>query len=194
MFSRNRWMFCLVALILGHATAARASLVTYTISGTGTFDVGATIYFNAPFVFTATADTDNIIGGNLVHVDSLTLDYPNGPTATFEGEWDIEMEKPSGFFRIVDLERSIIVIGITSPALSSYGLDTPIGPIDGLATRSGNLFRTDQGGFGFRSSSSEASFQASLSAVPEPSTLALGFVGLVAGIARLRRREARLVA
>lgn len=180
-----RWTACLAALMVGNA--AEAAMITYTITGRGTFDLGGTSYTDQGFVFSGVSDTAGIgtvgltfgpTGGAAADVQVPIIFFVRGVADYSFSQWS-----PMGFST---------VIGVTGSPLNWYVTSHAIGPVSVSAYFDDTAFPTTAGDLRLRSIDGDVTFQAVLAgaAVPEPSALVLGLMGLATCATLLRRRSA----
>jgi hypothetical protein len=193
------------ALVASGAGHAHAGLVTYTETATVSGSLGSTTFTGATITMIQTADPANgvtinpithtlsvldttstlvITGGGLASplsasFTATTYTFSN-PTAT-AGGFGPRLGPGIAF-----------VLAETNEAFATYDLTTSLGPISGPSEiNTGNPFATTAGSLN-RNEADTVTFQAVATAVPEPSSLALGVVAGAIGLAiaagrRLRR-------
>ncbi len=205
--SRNILKQCsnvLVILLAGVSTMsahAFGSEIVLTQTGTGSGRIGTTAFTNANFTITATANTnDRLTAGIGIYYEdhdeaSIAIDglgdyqFLSG-TRTFvnqgSGQVGFSRAGASGYDLFSNLNNS---------AFHNWAMITSVGPVTGFANLKqwGSGYppvETTGGQLIFNDQSTISTFQATVSPLPEPSTLALlgvGAFGLV--ICGLRRRR-----
>ena len=165
----------LCALLLGSAAVGdlRAEPITYIFTGTGSGTLGATVFTDAEFTITVSADTEvgGSIGGALVIFDTPVI----AATVTLDG-FSPAVVSPSGLKVFCNQTSSVVglnrfvggdLVTLVDPAFSNFDLDTPLGPIftpeSGVEGQFQNLL-TDVGGLTMNSMA-DLSFEAILGMV-----------------------------
>lgn len=186
-----------VLLIAGIITAlsmsvnyAFSSTITYTYTGHGSGDVDGVPFFNEDFTISATADIANreSIGNSIYFIINSTAiinitDVGNlmiiSPTRFFVNN----QENTVGFSHAGSLPFDLF--NTKNSAFESWNMLNSIGPVNGIGallqwhdlgldpvlTSEGILFFTDNANV-------NATFQATVSPIPEPSTYIMLLVGL----------------
>ncbi|HXR03272.1 MAG TPA: PEP-CTERM sorting domain-containing protein [Verrucomicrobiae bacterium] len=154
---------------------AKASLIDYTLSGTGSGSLGAVPFSDTAFTITSTADTANItesLGVFQVPDITATVFVSGLGSATFTiptDNFDTIDFTPGAGISSPNQHRDIL--DISSSAFASYDLSSSLSPVTGTPSiNSGTGFQTTAGNF-LLSSISSVTFRADV--VPEPSTFAL---------------------
>jgi hypothetical protein len=172
-------LYVVVALgsFLGSGQEAKADLLAYSLSGTGSGSLGPTMFANASFTITSVADSSLLFhpaAGVLAVPDASALVFVSGVgTATFliPTRTVVNQNLRSGGVSAPD--QNLAILFANNPAFATYDLTTPIGPIAGTATFNLGLpFMTTAGDFSLTDVAT-LTFQAALQPVPEPSTLLL---------------------
>lgn len=191
-----RWYVTLIVLAIGIGIVAeresQAELVTYTESVTGSGSFGGTAFTDQLVTLSLTADSSQVTNpssGIFLTADSLlTITVSGSGSGTLQAHVFVNQTSSlAGFNPNPDL------LGVINASFAGYDLQGPIGPLVGVAYYPGStLFQTTNGDFILDSVSSDATFQAVLAPVPEPSSLAMCGIAVVTGLltAGLRRRRA----
>jgi len=185
------WVAAL-ATVVGLAGQGQAAFITYTFSGTGTGDLGGSGFSNAPFRVTIQGDTTDIslLEPGILDIVNLpaTIEIAGLGVAAFSNPvyvFNNQTNRVVGFgdYSFMDFQGDFW--GQFSSPLATYGLDTSYGPITTSASTFAIFADTDRG-FLSVEQIGPATFQATVVAVPEPSSVALFSLGLVY-LARPRR-------
>lgn len=180
-----------VMLLSGMLTAAEATPITYTLSGTGTGFVGSTNFTDAAFTWTLSVDSAAVFfAPNPFPAvalpftsDSLTIAGIGTLTPSVQVFGRVPGFAGPGSVLFSDFAiNGGIIFG--SPALTTYNGTASIGPMPVFFLASAPL-PSDMGDF-IIGDATDLVFQ--VTGVPEPITLALFGAGL-AGIGALRRRK-----
>jgi hypothetical protein len=181
-----------LGLAFGLPTSARAGMITYTFTATGSGRLGANAFTDASFAITSTADTNQVTStGEGFSVPDLTATiFVSGVgTATFTNPTTNIDNQPLGRAGISDSVPGTALLFEDNPAFLTYDLTTPIGPLTGSPSfNSGVHFATTAGDFSLRDVSTSTFRATTARAVPEPSSLALLGFG-TAILAGWRRRK-----
>jgi len=191
----------LAALGIGIAAAslganpAFAVPITYTEQTVGSGSLDGVAFTDATVVLTMINDTANVTGGPtfFTNVGTATVSVAGAAPETFTNTIEVFSNQAApasvGF---ADLGVSFDILDDVSASFATYELTTEIGPIVGTPDISPPIFfPTNSGAFQLSSVTGNVTFTATLSAVPEPSALALlaaGLAGLL-GVARRRQKS-----
>jgi len=181
-------------VVIGNAQPAKADVITYIFSGTGSGRLGANFFTNAPFTLTASADPAQVT--YLLPPVLKVSDYSTSVSITGIGNATFTTNFQTLHFNNPNASESGVglslyyqgpnLIFMQGAALRPYTLTTSFGPQAGNSTFSANLFPTTAGDF-LLTAVSSGSFQAILQTVPEPATLSLfGLLSIVLVIQRRR--------
>jgi hypothetical protein len=207
-----------IVAVLGLASLAQATPITYRFSGTASGMLGGSPFTNVQVVVTGVGDTANVVPvlgglafGNPISTTTVTIAGLGSATVT-DSTGIVSIPTPisidTGFpvlpYTVIGTEdnppdpESLTGLGVSgSNALLGYDLQTDIGPITGVPAGVGfptSLFvHTTRGNLSFAanfSPTSEGTFSATVTPVPEPmSMLLLGSgVAVLAGRSRFRAR------
>jgi hypothetical protein len=196
------------AVVFGLTTGVTygGPVLTYTVSGTASGQLGTTAFTNALVTFAATADTSNIVnvpinGGTfVVTATSATVNVAGIGTATITSPieaYDLPGNAQAGLeITATPLTSFQALTGMVLPAFASYNLATPIGPLSGngfIGNVPGSL-QTTSGQLTIPILNTFLTFTAAAT-VPEPSSLVLtataGLIGLACAWGRRRMTRAR---
>ena len=179
--------------ILG-ANSAFAVPITYTEQAAATGSLDGNPFTDATVVLTMINDTANVFGGPTLfeNIGTVTVSVGGGPSETFTNETEVFSSQSSpasaGFS---DLTQTFDMLDTVSDLFATYDLRTSIGPISGAPLISpGVSFPTDSGAFILTTVTGNATFTATLTAAPEPTSLAL-LGAAFAGFGVIRRRKKR---
>ena len=177
---------------------AKADLITYTETDTVSGTLGTTTFTNAFITITVTADTASVaVGSGFDTVSPLSNRFTIAGVGTysFTSSTLFMFSNETGYVGLADSPGSIL--DTYSPVLNNYQLTTAIGPVSGsdfIGTGTAYVFPTTGGDLHFSDSLNQATFEATLAAVPEPSTLTLAGIASVLTLAFARARRRRAVA
>ncbi len=196
---RKRLALSIGMLALVCSGTVEAGPITYTETVTGSGSLDGQGFTNALITITGTGDTTNISGSGPLRINivSTTVTIAGGNSDTFQDVIQAVANNNAGTNGSVagfgDVTNKFFLLGTSSPALATYDLATPIGPIaDRVIYNPGLTFKVTGGIFRINSVSSLSTFTASTSAaVPEPASLAMMGLGLAlaATAARSRARK-----
>ena len=186
-----------LGLAFGLPTSARAGMITYAFTATGSGTLGANAFTDASFTITSTADTSHVAStGEGFSVPDLTatVSVSGLGAATFTDPTTTIDNQGLGKVGISDSVPGVALLFEDNAAFVTYDLTTPIGPLTGSSDfNSGVNFATTAGDFSLTNVST-ATFQATTRSVPEPSSLAVLAIGFVILEGWLRRQRRRVLA
>ena len=205
--SQVKFTPCVLAAIISVLCVAnaKASPVTYTETATvsGTLTISPTlihILTNDLLTLTGTGNTANVtnpVSGVFLNNVTASFTVSSGGTVIESGTFTDPIEvfdsqvgsNPSVGFH--DNANSQDILDTFNAAFASYALSTSIGPITGSSfIATGISFPTSAGALAF-SSAGNATFTATVSAVPLPAALPLFATGLAGlGLLGWRRKKA----
>ncbi|WP_422923139.1 hypothetical protein [Singulisphaera sp. PoT] len=171
---------------------ACAALIAYHESVTGSGVLNGTSFSNSLITLTGTGDTDNVftVNSRLANLVSMSVDVAGVGSATLTGDYYFFGQVHFGGFSrgIPASAGSTSVIQIANSAFTAYDLKSDLGPLPGLRAFAQNTqFATGDGGFlQMTSANNDARFLAQVTAVPEPSSVA---IACVAGVGLLLARK-----
>jgi hypothetical protein len=178
--------------VLSQRAVADTFTYTETAVASGKFD--STAFKNATVILTGSGDpslaTD--VGGIETLVIPVTVTVNGIGMGTLKQKIEISSNDGISEIGFGDITDDLAILFIENPAFSTFNLDTAIGPTSGPVTfNAGQAFKTTDGNLKLNkvASASFSSVDDSISAVPEPSCLAMvGTGGLwLVGIARKKR-------
>lgn len=185
------------AAMLAMGSAAQAVEIHYTHTGFGSGTLGGTSFgaaAPAAFTITAVGDTANVTscGGTCLYNDNLSASISIAGVGSFDfitGTRFFSSGSVVGFSRagVAGLDL------FNGPALAAWDMASSVGPIGGtgqLLQWWSSVVDTTGGVLEFGDGYSDATFSATVGAVPEPSTVLLMGAGLF-GLLAWSRRSAR---
>lgn len=185
----------LVGFGIGAAGRVEASLITYTESTVASGTLGSTSFTNALLTLTFVGDTDNVTHPSaFMYMNSIgtaTVTVAGVGTANFTDQIAVydDQTYAAGF---LDVTNNKHIIDQAGGFHITYDLKTAVGPATGpIYPGTNTAFATDQGTLVITSAASSGTFTATVTAVPEPSSLVLALFGLAAPVVAtgLRRRK-----
>jgi hypothetical protein len=171
--------------------------MTYVETVTATGSLNGVAYTNSLITLTATGDTTGIVSISPIAIAnpvSVTLTVESlGQAATFTGDYIVfRSGSLAGIIRGTPSALGSDLLDVNNSTFNTYDLATAIGPIAGVASYNATTgFATNVGTFFINSVSGNATFQATATAVPEPSSLALCGIGIALAGALAHRRNRR---
>jgi hypothetical protein len=195
----------LASAFASFAPPASATQITYTETANVTGVLNGAFFFpEARLTLTTTADTSSIVGASTpeVYLSNPTIYFTLSGigSGVFTDETYLRNIKFESTFAFFDYPSggptAYAILGLDSPALASYDLSGPIGPVAGEQYYSFAVqFPTSAGNLQIDYIDGDVTLTAT-TAVPEPSTWAtmvLGFAGLgYAGWRGSRKTAARV--
>jgi hypothetical protein len=211
----RRSLLATIVASLGLATTARADIITYSIWGTASGQIGATIFSNSLVTISLTGNTTGVVSmlGAFANPGTTTVNIAGVGTATITDLTAIYASPtpnsipglgtfPFVFIGTLDnppaIDDATGIGAILSNSLLGYDLKSAFGPLTaspaGVGRPTGQIVHTTLGTLSFTSDVSPTStgtFQAVITTTPEPSSFALLLTGgaLLIGV-RTRRRAA----
>ncbi len=205
---KQRLLAGIAIVLLGWASSAQASPITYIETATGSGVLNGTAFNNALVTISFFGDTANVAPFGdpgcpscLVNVPALsaTVNVAGVGTDTFVDSIGIiglpimtpDLGNQAGvvFVDAAPATNGLTILITASNALLGYDLISPIGPISGDVVFTDPVFATKLGNFQWTSSPETSTFEATLAptAVPEPGSMVLLGTGVI-GAARRRWR------
>jgi hypothetical protein len=191
------------AAVLGTISAAQAVPIIYTTTGTGSANIGGTVYTGS-FVETAIGETAIDYNPNAsiaaLRVDSLRITIGGVTALTIDPVFFFTNQAAhfptgtiGGFVQYDPVKASLSDTDLfASLAFTGYDGTTALGPVDITAQLLPQTTRiTDKGAFLWVGTPTYSKFSAAFPAapVPEPETWALAIIGLSAVGITLRRKN-----
>ncbi|MCH6258451.1 PEP-CTERM sorting domain-containing protein [Puniceicoccaceae bacterium K14] len=195
----HRKVYALVAVALSFLTHSFAEEIVYTFSG----NVNGSIYdsiadtdtpfSNENFALSFTADTDDIGPfANGFDILSGDVDFVLGAnTFDITNNSSIFVNNDTSFLGFSDDDFFTDILFVVGSSLDTYDLSTPFGPVvlDGLVDEFVPLSTTTGEEISFFGNEfGPMTFSASLTTVPEPSTV-VGVIGALGGLVYFHRRR-----
>ena len=174
------------ALLVFASAPAQGAPIVYTETFRGEGQLGGSYFFDALVTLTLVGDTDNVTGvGLLSNTGTATVNVAGIGSGTFTGDVRAAVVQGVGTGGFADFSAGLVIMYTDHPGLASYDLASSIGPLTGDARFNAIPFATTAGGFAIYSVSGlfdESTFTAAIerTAIPEPATLVLFGIGLVA--------------
>lgn len=198
-----KYMICAIGLgALGFVANVQAVPISFSHTGTGSGSIGTTNFSNAFFTINESADTtfrqDCGTGGACFFIDDQTASITIGSLGTFSfvtaTRTFVDQDLTLAGFARAGADGADLLDGPTSASLAGYSLLTSIGPVAG----SGDLLQfglpfdpviTSGGQLLFTDSTGPVTFQATVTPVPEPSSMLLLSAGLLGMGLRYHKRK-----
>jgi PEP-CTERM motif len=187
----SRIAFAAVVLALAFCVgSAGAGTITYTETAVGSGSLGGVNFTDAAITLVAVADTANVTGSSgdySVNNTSMTVDVAGVGSGTFTIPTVSYFY--SGYGSYFDDNGEDNILGVNPPGLS-YDLQTSLATVSGTTSINYYVtFATSAGTFHLTSTESNGTYQATLAAVPEPSSLVLAGTAALAGLGLWTRRR-----
>ena len=180
---------CAAAIVASTFIAASPSFgtpITYTESATASGSLDGISFTDATVFLSMTNDTTNVVASPppftiFTNSGTATVSVGGGPAVTFIDQDEVfsfPLEQRVGFSVALG---GIIILDVNSASFATYEMTTSIGPIVGTSDINAGLSFATTGGAFVLTSVGDATFTATTTTIPEPSTwamMALGFAGL----------------
>ncbi|HWZ31166.1 MAG TPA: PEP-CTERM sorting domain-containing protein [Bryobacteraceae bacterium] len=190
----------LAGMVVLIASCSQAGILSITHTGVGSGTIGTTTFTNASFTITDLADTaarQSFTGGFFIDDLSASIAITGVGTFMFTTGTRTFVNQSNdtvGFSRAGNLGADLFN-GPTNAAFATWDMLSGIGPISGVGSLlqwSSSAVNTSGGVLVFANGSSDTRFQATLSGVPEPSSIALVGIGAIGLLGLALRRKGAL--